>query len=337
MGNKLSVYRHNESPNPSLINSDDAILYFSDLFDLNMFKLADYNKDEIIEFIDEQNQLNPISSKPKLIIQLSGVKFENNPAFEIENSQDFWVKFNKLTKAPRITPEITAISSNFDELKSHFKYFDTSIERIWNNFKQNIFSNDVNYINDKIFINEMSQLIHLNEHLFDKSDTIFINLSCLESLSNKVGIESSTFEASKSLLNDLLKLSQFDIILLDNAPTSNLSKRDDQLKLVFRDNAKGGCFDSEESCQVSTSNCNSHGLCSKSKGCWSCVCSATFNETSSKTTNWSGFDCGKKDISTTANLLLWSSLTILIMFIGGVKLLVSIGDEPLPAVLDAST
>lgn len=127
----------------------------------------------------------------------------------------------------------------------------------------------------------------------------------------------------ESIIDDLMDLKdKFSIILI------NLDN-----KLLKRDNAS--CFETEEACQIGTLNCNSHGICSKmSSKCWSCICSSSFNKTTSKTTNWSGYDCSKKDVSSVANLLLWSSITIFFMFAGGVKFLMSIGDEPLPGILD---
>lgn len=349
----ISVYHINDdtsiklkiSINPSV---NEALAYFSDRFNLNAFKLGDYNKQEIIQFIEAQNEMNPTNDKPKLIITLNGVKFNQEPSFKVIDTDDSFVsQFNQLISnesTQELTNEINVINiKNLEELKSHFKYFSVKLTQIWDNFRQNVFSKDINHINDQFYINEMSQLIHLNDFEFTANDVIVINLNSLNSLSSKIGDNSQTYKSSEKLLSDLLKLSQFDILVIDKLPVnkSKVNKRNQELKVFFRDEKKqasNGCFDTEEACQVNTSNCNSHGICTKvSKGCWSCACSATVDKKSSKTTNWSGFDCSKQDISSTANLLLWSSITLLVMFAGGVKLLVAVGSEKLPAILDSTS
>lgn len=350
----VAVYHMNgkSSANPKTpvhASADEALMYFSDKFNLDAFKLGDYNKQEIIDFLEKQNEMNPSTNKPKLILTISGVKFNDIASFEvIDNDGSFSSKLNELivnsSLSNGVTNEINMINiNNLAELKSHFKYFNIKLTQIWDNFKQNIFSNDIQHINDQFYINEMSQLIHLNDFEFHPNDVIVINMNSLLSLSSKIGSNSQTYRSSETLLNDLLRLSQFEILIIDNLPVDNLkvTKRNEELKVFFRDEKKqssNGCFETEESCQVNTSNCNSHGICTKvAKQCWSCACSPTVDKKSSKTTNWSGFDCSKQDISSTANLLLWSSLTLLLMFAGGIKLLVAVGDEKLPAILDSTS
>ncbi|EGV61189.1 hypothetical protein PSN45_001690 [Yamadazyma tenuis] len=348
---QIAVYHLNDLSKPSLIpyvSSEEALMYLSDKLDLNVFKLSDYNKHETIEFIEQQNEINPPNDRPTLVVSLSGVELSEQPSFKISNPNKFWNQYHQMiksaTKAVPVTEEISVVASDASTvsgLKDHFKYFDVKLQSIWSNFKQNIFSNDINYVNDKFFITEISQLVHLNDHTFGPHDVVLVQLNSLHSMSGKIGQDSQTYQSSENILNSLLKLSQFDILVIDNAVPAplQLAKRNQQLQKVFRDATlqTNGCFDKEETCQVQTSNCNSHGLCTKvSTGCWSCACSATFNQTLSKTTNWSGFDCSKRDISTTANLLLWSSLALLVMFVYGVKLLVSVGNEPLPPVLDTT-
>ncbi|CUM63034.1 uncharacterized protein PRCAT00000596001 [Priceomyces carsonii] len=262
---------------------------------------------------------------------------------------------------------------NSDKLIRHFHFFNENLISIWKNFKSNVIGSfkgtadeeivvsrgskldmsTLNVINDRLFINELSQLVHLNQEEAKKGNLIFFNSNSLLSIHRMIGSESSTYKfARKVLSNFLIKLQDKYEIIVVSIPVgtaqpyhSNISKRNKELADLFkisdyskRSVTSNSCFGSEEACQASTSNCNSHGVCSKVKAkCWTCLCSPTFNKTTSKTTKWSGTDCSKKDISVEANLFLWSLLALAIFFVGGIKLLIDVGNEPLPGVLDAAT
>lgn len=292
-----------------------------------------------------------------------------------------YASLNRGVESNKLTEEIVLISSTSSsneasvehELITHFKFFNEKLLSIWKSFKtstmerighqqviqdriQNPSTLDV--INDKLFINDLSQLIHLkNVELNPENENVlFIKLNSLASLGKKAGFNSKTFEFSSQVLADfLVELSnvyELDVLVtsdhlskedLEQTRNSELFKRSKELEAIFeRDLVKasssGFCFSSEEACQASTSNCNSHGVCSKVKSkCWSCLCSPTFDKKKSKTTRWAGVDCGKKQISSEANLLLWTGVALLVLIAGGIKLLYEVGTESLPGVLDAAT
>lgn len=358
---EVSVYQtHPATNNIQHVDLKEGLMYFSDKFNWDLYSLNEFGdkKEEVVEFLDSQYELSGgqnHSQKPQLVVVVNEDVDGFNKSFVIDQKTGkFSEKFNHMVSkyGKTLTNEIHYIGQNDQVLSNHFQGFDHRSMNVWsnliNNDMQTVLSQDMKYVSDKLFISEISSLLHLNTFNFNHDDILVVNLNLLLSLGNKIGTTSTTYKSAKQLVSVLLQsFSQFDItIIKDSAPqdAEKLTKRSQELELVFniregkKDKSKNAnCFDSEENCQVSTSNCNSHGVCSKASGCWSCVCSSSFNKTLSKTTNWSGFDCSKKDISSSANLLLWSSLAILILFGAGIKLLMSVGDEPLPGVLDATS
>ncbi|OVF05165.1 hypothetical protein A9F13_24g00682 [Clavispora lusitaniae] len=102
--------------------------------------------------------------------------------------------------------------------------------------------------------------------------------------------------------------------------------------------AAESCFSDKDECDSSTKGCNNHGSCAEvASDCWQCVCVPSVDKKASKTTKWAGYDCSKKDISSSAHLLLWTSVALLITLAVGTKLLFSVDSEPLPGVLEAAT
>lgn len=304
--------------------------------------------------------------------------FENiKPSFIVEGHQaahELDVSFSHIdsklsdaqSSARRLTQEIGLMNlKGSSPFLSHFADFEQKLLGVWERARRsgtyksrNIIEgdsphiSDLSVISDKLYRNELSHLLHLQSLKTTGEHTLILTLNSLRSLRNKVGSSSATYQyAEKVLSRSIVELSRtYDVTVLalpDNGASveQKLHRRENELNKAFQKTALRGvaassnsCFDSEEACQVSTSNCNSHGVCSKVKDkCWSCMCSATHNKTTSKTTTWSGFDCGKKDISSEANLFLWTSLVLAVITISGVKLLKSIGDEPLTGVLDSNS
>lgn len=386
------INKHNKIP---LISVDSSLYYFADKLDVsNYYKLSELSH-ESIEAIDDiysSLKINEENDKqlPKLIIKIDGIdqqdsqfnKLNLNPTFVTKNNEQSYNFADKITenfknfKLYKLTNELQLISNNDNDsiknvLINHYKYYDEKLIKIWQNFKSLIKNTDdnqiilnnnnkddlshINVINEKLFINELSQLIHLdNVEETNDEDIIYFNSKSLFMIDYKIGKDSTTYKFCQKLLIDyLIKLTEkFEItVIASNTKKSNdkqrniLNKRNQELNEIFQTYNKrsssqslSNCYTNEESCQVSTSNCNSHGVCSKvDSGCWQCLCSASYNKSTSKTTNWSGFDCGKKDISAQAHLLLWTSIGLLVAFAGGIKLLISVGSESLPGVLDAAT
>ncbi|KAK6205294.1 uncharacterized protein RJT21DRAFT_14674 [Scheffersomyces amazonensis] len=383
---ELNSQSHSSSEAP-VLNQKDSLLYLADKFDVSdHFKLGNsQDKEELIKFIDSQHQGLETNLKPNLFILIRGIKndlFSDDltPTYQISGSikDSYHLLFKKFPKILKkfhhkndlieLTNEIKLISPKSDSNRSlvnHFKYFNDQLVQIWQSFTRGSGSDNeiliskrnsqLKLINDKMFINELSQLIHLNEADVNSQDILFIELNSLISIAKKIGSESSTFKFSGKILKDYLQIlsKKFNISILvpsisnedSSALSKKLNKRSNELNKLFQTHKKRQTSDqvyfaSEESCQTSTNSCEGHGECIQvgdDNSKWLCSCSSTFNKSTQKTTVWTGYNCGKKDISAQANLLLWSSLALLLILVGGVQLLISMGNEPLPGVLEAAT
>lgn len=86
-----------------------------------------------------------------------------------------------------------------------------------------------------------------------------------------------------------------------------------------------GRFASEEECIEKTYSCSDHGACSKGRGesAYTCKCKTGFG----------GKHCQKQDISVQFQLFFWTAVIALITVSLGIKLMMSVGSEPLPGVL----
>lgn len=322
------VYDMSLSQNDKVANVDGevALLYFAEkLGVLASFPLDSASSIEMLDDIFSAGDIGAGAGKPKLVIETAGslpeVTFQT-PAqvdplleqlkHEVAASRGFSV--NKLSD------KLTLVSADNEQTAHFVKEFEVYGKEVATEDNQVAF--DV-AVEDKNFFDELVQLVIFESRVPEADDVVFFQLSPVQGSDEKV---------VRGLLERLAQV--FDVVVVSNeVPEKRDVSRD---KAVF--NKATGCFTNEESCQVSTSNCNSHGVCTKVKAkCWQCLCSASFDKEKSKTTKWSGLDCGKKDVSSEAHLLLWTTLSLLVAFAGGIKLLVSVGSESLPGVLDAAT
>lgn len=387
---EISVYElnRNNSTIGETINTNDAIMYFSDRLDISdNYELG--NNKEYIKFVDERNGKEDISAsvKAKLFVFVKGVKekealFESSPSFKI-NDKDSKLQHVLNYKVPKqistlrdleinlLSEELKFVGHNDEgkrKLVNHFKYFNEKLFSIWQEFKtkftgyynpnQIVFNEKkigdasmLNVINDKLFINEFSQLIHLCGIDTEDGDFFIFDSNSLLSIGKKIGYNSKTYHFSKKLLSIYLQelTHKFDVTVLSmpegatNELDSHLWKRNLSLERLFEvSNANkrstSSCYTSQGACEAGTSSCSGHGSCISNKsGCWSCACSSSYNKSLSKTTYWTGNDCSKKDVSAETNLFLWSVISLLVLFVGSIQLLVKVGDEQIPGVLDAAT
>lgn len=260
----------------------------------------------------------------------------------------------------KVTDEIRLVTPESHDSKSMkhvFKRLHDELPRHWQNFfagEQSTFdllTSGLNVLNDKLFISEILQVSTIAEQY--SSGLVVASLDSLLSLGTKIGYESSTYQLAKqTLARSIQALSEkFDVTIVAFGPQhkaaslkSRMAKRSQELSEVFAAFTKRGAvtaksfFSDEDACNSATNKCSGHGSCTEvgSKG-WQCACKPTYDKKSSKTTNWAGADCSKKDIAAQANLLLWTSVALLLTLVGGIKLLFSIGNDSLPGVLEAAT
>ena len=368
------------------IDTKQALLYLADKYNVASNLAIGHGEEakEAIEFIGAHRGLNRANSnKPKMVITIDGVdwsELRNDTSFVVSHGNPLKLA-HKLVKNFVHSPEYKKIKlteemklmtkHNNTELYGHFKAFNDKLVTIWKSFTSSqSHSNPANnqgdqivlkedmgvlrLINDKFFINEISQLIHLqaSAESLESTDVVMLHIHSLLSVGKKTGFDSLTYRISNKVLSNYLNglSTKFDITLLTTndqyqhtEAMKKSHKRSLQLREIFAktdlDGKSGGCFTSEESCKDATNSCSGHGECIKSKvsECWSCGCTPTFNKTSQRTTYWAGGDCSKKDISSQANLLLWTGVALLVMIVGGIQLMYSVGNEPLSGVLDAAT
>ncbi|KAJ8142947.1 hypothetical protein OY671_003909 [Metschnikowia pulcherrima] len=382
---KIAVYellgKHNDAiPSISLKSS---LLYLADKFGAGEYYSLG-QKDQAVEFIDLLHEKD--SGKPEMLVILKGVDSPEHihknmaPTFQIETDNNDKVAqnlvktlFKKLPKqvadaqnatgVSQLTDEIRFVAGTAegDDLPQQFKYFNHELPQAWEKLVEGTpkgqqvmgGSSSLKLVNDKLFINEIMQMVKFASVQDRPSDFVVANLDSLHSIGSRIGYTSKTYNVAKgALIESLLALQPlFDITLVavgtDHKIASNvpeLRKRNSELDGVFATFGKRGavaaksCYADADSCQVSTNSCSGHGACTQVQdGCWQCLCAATQDEKTSKTTKWAGYDCSKKDIAAQAHLLLWTSVALLATLVGGIKLLYAVGSDALPGVLQAAT
>lgn len=232
-----------------------------------------------------------------------------------------------------------------------FEAFDNRIHSIWNYARSSPkvmwTNNDYEWVETMpAVVDELAHLLRLNDVVEvaaypNHVEAFVFHSQGLRLAAEKYGNDSSEFKQLEADIKSLLErlTSKFNVYLIAGSPKhteEEISKRNEHLESVFARAEDTSCFTSEEACQTSTSNCSNHGVCTKAKDCWKCLCSPT-SEKKKGTTTWAGFDCSKKDVSFQANLFLWTGIAATVVIAGGVSLLFSLGSEPLPGVLDAMT
>lgn len=340
--------------------------------------------DKAIEFLAEEHT-GAVLDLPPLVVVLRGVDLPSQlfasrePSFEVNFGKDghaftksLLKKFPKqlaenvgISGASELSEEIKIVTQNdtlLDQRMRQFRAFKHSLPQKWDSAMATLGSSVQNVIgrrdaglrliNDKLYINELMQMVELQSVAQKNGEALFVNLDSLLSIGAKTGFDSKTYKVAKgALLDALIALHDGrDLTVvafgLDHkvADESTLAKRSRELASDFSAFSKRGavaeksCFESEDACTLATNSCNKHGKCVKIQSkCWQCACTLTYDKKTSKTTSWAGYDCSKKDIAAQAHLLLWTSVALLVTLVGGVKLLYSIGSESLPGVLQAAT
>lgn len=351
-------------PNDKQVNlsKKESLIYINTFLNADQSSTKLNDNDDLIELINGLYSGSSLAQRSKIVISVKGEDLDlDKPSFKSHHLPQKKVAkaINHLAGEKfRLTPEMTYVTDDNNSENSivqFFKYFDHRLDSIWKNFTEHHKQEIQGYspTNDKIFINELSQLIHLNNREIDNrncgllvdnirhscegpSEIFFIELSSLVSIKRKIGSDSQTFIHSKQVLINLIeKLNEKYDVLVISYPNSkdlpHLNKRTIELS------SRSFQYGSEDACEVATNSCNSHGKCRQNGEYWSCLCEPSFNKTTSKTTTWVGYDCSKKDVSVEANLFLWTTIALVVLLVGGIKLMFSIGNQPLPGVLDAAT
>lgn len=364
----------------------DSVLYLADKFGIGDYYTIGHGS-RAVEFIDSVHGLR--SGKPQLLVVVKGVDepatlFDGvHPNFEVALGKGkdathlvktLVGKFPKqvaravnASGVDHLSDEIDVVTSQrqFHNLHAQFQLFNHELPQQWSKLVAAVGNNvpeqqvlglqdlGLKLVNDKLYINELMQLLKLAAVENAVDEFAVANLDSLFSIGAKIGYHSRTYSVAKrALAKSILALQQgFDVTVVAIGPdhklaleAAQLTKRSRELDSVFGLFTKRGavaakaCFASEDACSSGTNACSGHGKCTKVQAkCWQCACAPTYDKKASKTTNWAGADCSKKDIAAQAHLLLWTSVALLATLAGGIKLLFSMGSDSLPGVLEAAT
>ncbi|CAI5760320.1 unnamed protein product [Candida verbasci] len=301
----VSIPIISELPQLARFSNYDAITFLQSYLKLDTTNR--FLNDSLIEDLDSLSE-NKFMSNPYVILNLKteGPK-TNFDKYLIETDQ---IKMRQLFH--KLQKEKGLIEYSNDDSVSLFTK-NLPAPHLKEYLKSELSGNDI-----KVHIAELTKL----RNRFTSNDVLQLSLD--------IDSDADLFEEYMRVLSP-----DYNIIIINDVQdkkvihTFERSKRSTSLK-SFQ-------FESKESCESNTNNCNSHGACSETKGAWQCVCKSTYNEDAKKTTHWVGPTCAKIDVSTEANLFLWTSIFLLVLLVGGIKVLVSIGNDPLPGVLDAAT
>lgn len=359
---------------PVHVSKHAGTLYLADKMNLADDIAID---DEDLQDINELSKSSCLTDKPKLLVSVittedpAALMKKKTPTFYIGHGGPGH-KLLHMSHPHHLSKEISAVGNaeSVDKLREHFVDFEDKMVASWSKFtgrggqigaqgtiNLDLKDSRVPHINDKHFINDIVALSHLKGAVVEKDTVVFAEVHSLVSMARKLGTDATSYKVARRAVVDVVQALQntFDVTLVVKPvhhhkkhhngvlQLEHLEKRGRELEEVFslfskRASSDSACFSSQEACGESTGQCSGHGECKKLQGgCWQCVCKASFNKEKSKTTKWTGYNCGRKDVSSSAHLLLWTSVALTAALVGGVKLLVSIGSDPLPGVLDAAT
>lgn len=256
-----------------------------------------------------------------------------------------------------LTEEITVYADALNHPEAtvnHFLLFESQLAGIWRLFvtdgHQQVLASDSSrsrVINDKLFMTELAQLLHLRRLPIVDAGVVVMDMGLLNSLANKLGHDAPTVEYARDVIAEVILQfgDDYDVTVIvsdediTGADPVKFGKRSQQVADVFAQVEKRGSvgFDSEDECKEVTGDCLGHGKCVNARSKWRCACEPSFDKEKQKTTKWAGADCLKKDVLSEANMFLWTGLVLLGFLIAGGKLMYSVGTQPLPGVLQAAT
>lgn len=295
---------------------DDLVNLNSHQAQLFLGKKVNFHENIAIGSENIENNLNIInliqkSDKGKLILEVNGLEKSviSNLKTNFHYITPESINIKKLFNIPNSEESVVVKGKNGKEISSY------NIET---------FSNS--RINDIFLKNELIQFNKLKELELSSNEFAYFQSNSLLSLKNKIGCDSESYiKAENFIIENIKQLQQkFDFVLIisNNNESSTLYKRE---KSLIEKLSPSLCYKTESLCLENSNNCSGEGNCVKSKDCWSCQCS----------NKRVGLSCEKVDYSSQANLLLWTGLVLTLLIVGGISLLSSVGNSPLPGILDA--
>lgn len=334
----------------------DGLMYLADSLDISdQYDIGDHAS--VGDLLRMRAPLRQKNDKPHFVAVVHGMEWkQDEPSFNIDDSdgtfeQSVWRQLARKSgdKLVELTLDMKVSSgANGSALVQHFRLFDDRLVGLWQHYtaKRQAVMDGLHGITERLYNNELAQLIHLDETDADSQTTVFMRLVSMLALGRKIGSDSSSFRAAQAAISEKLQelSSKYNVVVVTipdheqyHDAHQHMQKRSAELETVFkRKTSLGSCFKTKDACEAGTEKCSGHGSCAETgKDCWSCACQPSKKD--GKTTVWVGYDCGKKDVSAQAHILLWTSLGLLVSIFAGIKLLAGVGSESLPGVLDAAT
>lgn len=187
-----------------------------------------------------------------------------------------------------------------------------------------------------------SNTVVFSEHADDDAEALYaigsaIDMGAIQKLSDRLGQKHGAAKASLIMASTTNHIEE----MISNADAQNpvtvvyapsclrasfKEKRGSRATSSKKKQAIGiARFGSEDECNEKTNNCTGNGTCSKGRGesAYTCKCK----------TGRGGKLCQKQDISVQFQLFFWTAVVALITITLGIKLMMSVGTEPLPGVL----
>jgi len=203
------------------------------------------------------------------------------------------------------------------------------------------------------FLSETAQLVSIIEEEENDSFGAF-ELKGVSAIAAEYGRQSEQFklavETSRALFESAMAHPKLSFVVLSYPTTQSHTKRQQALQppqsplpppLPSPQLPIGGvstCHESADTCSNATEACSGHGACVQAskagKTCFVCSCNIT-HDASGRRDYWAGDSCQKKDISAPFTLITGTVIAVLLIVIGSVSLLYSIGDQQLPNLLTA--
>lgn len=354
---------------PAVPSAHNALLYLADKIGVGNFHSLG-NGQQTLDFLEAMHR-GP-SDKPNLVVVLGGVNEPDTlfgsvaPSFQLHDTASAEYVAEALEQATQQLASVngtdswSALSREFSiagerqavhKHVQNFKQVDEELPEQWRTkvlakYPQ-LKNRGLHLINDKLFMAELVQLVTVAA---EGTSLLVAHLNSLTLLGRRFGSDSGSYKVAQAAvvkaIEDLQTSFDVTVVALDpahsvKAELMNPRKRElDEAYAAFTKRgatAAKACFESKDACEAATNKCSGHGACGKVQAkCWTCACVATKNK-NGRTTLWAGPDCSKTDISAQAHLLLWTAVALIVAMVGGVKLLYSIGNEPLPGVLQAAT
>ncbi|AOA67215.1 Hypothetical protein PAS_chr2-1_0341 [Komagataella phaffii GS115] len=280
------------------ISAESAILNLADYLDID----EDYRLEPDTVLLPEL-QRSPIDDE--LVIIISGVD-DYADILPLQSSVD--VGSGEISTFIQF---VNGISNKFDETVSRL-------------IKQDVAKRD------SVINHDLNGLKHV---LASNANAIF-RVDALSDFARTAGVDSESYKAAKEAITNVLRSTGREVLVVTTPPfdfAQEITKR--EVKGTFN---SFSCFKTQDACIQNTNTCSNHGICSKVGDCYKCLCTPS-KDAKGSTISWSGFNCAKKDYAVEFNLFLWSGIILVALLVAGVKLLISIGNEPMPGVLLAAT